>query len=207
MKNLKFLFWISVILILNGCYTYSSLQSARLLVKGKYEITPSYSSVSFSDEGESEKMTDNYGVQLGYGISKNANLRLRYEKISPDYSGSDGYSFMAVEPKFGLVKDKLAFSFPVGFFSGSGIDTSDSWQIHPSFHLTIPASKNLEINVSPKILIFLEEDTDDLIAFNAGLGISDDLSKWAFRPEIGYLINPGEDGHYFSWSLGVSFTP
>ncbi|HQU71054.1 MAG TPA: hypothetical protein PKV71_06630 [Calditrichia bacterium] len=47
-------------------------------------------------------------------------------------------------------------------------------------------------------------DLDVLVAFNLGLGISSDLNRWALRPEVGYLFNPGENGHYFHWSLGVS---
>jgi hypothetical protein len=207
MRNIRFICWFSVLILLNGCYTYSSLQSAKLLVKGKYEITPSYSSISFSNDGESEKVSDNFGIQLGLGISDKVNLRFRYEQISPDFPGINSYSFLSLEPKFSLEKDRVAFSVPFGLFTGSNIEESDAFQIHPSLYFTMPVSKNIEINFSPKYLIFLEENTDDLVAINAGLGLSTDLSKWAVRPEIGYLFNPGEEGHYFSFSLGVSLMP
>ncbi len=209
MRLLKLVVLACVIILLSGCYTYSSLQSARLVRTGKYEITPSYSSVSFSNEGHSEKMTDNLGVQIGFGMSDKMNLRFRFENINPDYKGIDSYSFLALEPKFSLMEDRVALSLPVGFFTGGGIDESDTWQIHPSLHFTFPVNDFLEVNLSPRVLLFLEEDTDDFVALNAGLGISNDFNKWVIRPEIGYMFSTNSDveGHFFAFSLGLSFTP
>ena len=129
------------IIFLNGCYTFSSLQSAKLLVKGKYEITPSYSNISFSEDGNTEKMTDNFGVQAGFGVTDKFNLRFRYENIKPEFPEADSYSFLAIEPKISIEKDIIAFSVPVGFFTGPSIDDDESVQIHPSLHFTLFSNK------------------------------------------------------------------
>ncbi|MFC1887931.1 hypothetical protein ACFLYK_03890 [Candidatus Cloacimonadota bacterium] len=208
MKIFRLCCWLAIVLLLNGCYTYSNFQSAKLLVKGKYEITPSYSSVSFANDGQSQEMSDNFGVQLGYGLSDNVNVRFRFENIAPEYDGISSYNFVAIEPKFSLIKDRSAFSLPIGFFTGSDVDDSETIQIHPTVHLTFPLSENFDLNFAPKFLIFLDEDADDgLIALNAGLGFSTYSNKIVIRPEIGYLWDPGEEGHFFSWGLGISLIP
>ncbi len=43
---------------------------------------------------------------------------------------------------------------------------------------------------------WFDRDNDDLFAFNVGLGLSNDLTKWVLRPEAGVLVNPGEDGTF-----------
>lgn len=50
------------------------------------------------------------------------------------------------------------------------------------------------------------DGADNLLAFTVGLGVSPDLSRWAFRPEVGMLINPGEEGSFWHFSLGFSRT-
>ena len=38
-------------------------------------------------------------------------------------------------------------------------------------------------------------------------GISTNLDRWAFRPEVGLVVNPGEDGTTWGWTLGISLRP
>ncbi len=193
-----------VTFLTGGCFSYSSLQSARLVKPGESEITPSYSSVRFGNEGESEKVTSQYGAQLGIGINKRSNARFRYERIQWDEDVADGgYNFAAVEPKVALIEDVLAFSLPVGLWFGEDVEESDSWQIHPSLHMTALVYPYLEINGSAKFLHFFQESTDDLIGLNVGIGIGY-MGQLILRPEIGWLLNPNASGHYFHWSFGFS---
>ena len=59
-----------------GCspITYSNLQSAKLVDKGKFEFTPSVTMPVFG-------VGYNYGIQTAYGMSEKFNLRLRLERI------------------------------------------------------------------------------------------------------------------------------
>jgi hypothetical protein len=63
----------------------------------------------------------------------------------------------------------------------------------------------VELNWAAKYLVPLsEEGGDNLLAFNLGLGLGPPQGRWTLRPEVGWLINPGEEGHYTQFSIGLS---
>ena len=205
---LAFLALGSAVVLLTGCVApFSDLQSARLLGKGNAEVTPSYSSVSLSDEGTTQKVQDHYGVQAGWGLSKFMDLRLRYEHISAtlEEEGTISANVFAFGPKFRLAKNWLAFYVPVGFaFGGDVEDGSQSWQVHPTLLATLPLGKFLEINPSAKIMIPFSSDSGDVLyAFNLGLALSSDVTKWALRPEVGICVGPG-GGSFTQFSVGLT---
>ena len=195
----------------SGCApVFSDLQSARLLDKGRVEVTPSASTVGFSndDDEESGHLQDNVGVQVAVGLHEAVELRARYEHVMLAEDGPS-VDVVGIGPKVRLVDDRLALYVPVGrgFGGGEDADLSDSWQVHPTVLFTVPAHRNVEVNASAKYLIPLSGDGgDDTLAFNLGLGLGQ-LDRWAVRPEAGVLVNPGEGGHFYHFSLGVSFRP
>lgn len=192
--------------LVSGCAApFSDLQSARLAGPNRIEVTPSYSTVSFSDEGERERVQDHFGVQVATGVSDRVDLRGRYERISVREADED-VNVLGFGPKFGLVEDRLAFYVPVGFAFGGDIEVSETFQVHPTLLLTLPVHEAVELNGSVKALIpITERDIDDLIAFNFGIGLGPDLRRWVIRPEIGFLFNPGEDGHFRHLSIGLTY--
>lgn len=196
-----------------GCApVFSEMQSAKLVGPGQVEVTPSFSSVSISSEGESEHIQNHLGIQAGLGVNRIMDFRLRYEHISVDMETVDpgttesfGVNILGFGPKFSLVKDWVAIYVPVGFAFGEDIEVSDTWQIHPTLLLTLPISKYIEFNPSAKVLIPFKSEQETLVAFNLGIGVSTNLEKWAIRPEIGFLYNPGESGHFMHLSLGFTY--
>jgi hypothetical protein len=192
--------------LVSGCAApFSDLQSARLAGPNRVEVTPSYSAVSSSDEGERESVQDHFGVQVATGVSDRVDLRARYERINLKDDDS-GVNVLGFGPKFGLVGDRLAFYVPVGFAFGEGIEVSETFQVHPTLLLTVPVHESIELNGSVKALIpITERDIDDLIAFNFGVGLGPDLRRWVIRPEIGFLFNPGEGGHFRHLSIGLTY--
>lgn len=191
---------------------FSDMQSARTVGKNRVEITPSYSKNKFTYENQTENIQTNYGVQTAYGITNGIDIRARYEYIKLDYMnsfgvlGSDNHTqIFAIGPKFRLIKEYVAFYLPAG--RAFGEYTENSWQVHPTLLFTIPAMKNkLDINSSIKYLVPLSSDiNNNLMAFNFGLALSNNLQRWAIRPEYGILINPGGDGYFSHLSLGLSF--
>ncbi|MBK8232864.1 MAG: hypothetical protein IPK72_20365 [Candidatus Eisenbacteria bacterium] len=50
-------------------------------------------------------------------------------------------------------------------------------------------------------------DGSTMLARNLGAGLSNDLSRWAIRPEIGFLISPDDEGVYVSYGLGFTVNP
>jgi hypothetical protein len=192
-------------LLLNGCYVYSAFQGARVLEPGKVSVTPSAAFLSFHDN-ESDNMTNNFGVQGAVGLPANLNLGVRYEYMATvDNEYVDGYNYLDFNLKAALIKDVLAISIPVGFFYGEHIEEEESWQINPAVLISAPLMQNLNFNVSGRYLIFLDEDADNLLAFNTGFGIRVPNTGVEFMPEIGFLFNPGEDGNFFHYGLGIGF--
>jgi hypothetical protein len=173
---------------------FSDFQSAKLVGRDRVELTPSASTVSFSESGH---VQNEYGLQLGEGVLDHMDLRVGYVRAA----GVNGFGF---GPKIALVKDRLALALPVGFAFGEDVEISETWTAHPTLLLTQPVTRRLEVNASAKGLIPLTEDWGGtLVAFNVGLGIGD-LERWAIRPEIGFLFDPGESGHFTQFGLGFT---
>ena len=184
---------------------FSELQSARTAGQGNIEATPSFSTVSFSHEGESEGIQNHIGLQLAYGITATVDLRFRYEHIwFKDSEADQTYNVIGLGPKFSLLENNIAFYLPLG--RALGENTSETWQLHPTMLFTYPALNNkLDITFASKYLIAFCEDCDNLVALNLGLAISEDVRRWAVRPEFGMLFNPGESGHFWHLSLGFTY--
>jgi len=197
---------LSLVLSLSAC-TFSDLQSARLTGPGRWEVTPGYSSTSVSSEGETERVVNQFGVQVATGVTPRVDLRMRYDHI--DFVGEDddeGISILGFGPKFGLVEDRLALYAPVGFTFGRDVDSSESWQFQPTVLLTYPVNDRTDITASGRWVIWLlEDEAEDLVGANLGLGLSSDPDRWVIRPEVGFLKDPGEEGTLWQWSLGFSF--
>lgn len=190
-----------------SCAPFSSdLQSARVVGKKGIEITPEYSSIQFAEEkkqveekGSQESKGRLIGLQVAYGMSKKVDLRVRVEHF--EFRDFSAYVF-SVGPKFSLVKDRVALYLPVWFVEFKPA------QIQPTLLLTFPVVKNkVEFNPSVKNIISVggyDPNSTFLVAFNAGLGISTDLSKWALRPEYSLVYNVKESCQYRSISIGLS---
>ena len=211
-KSLKFMGAIvmlaGTIAILPSCApVFSDLQSAKLVGPGNIEVTPSYSSVSFHAEGDSDKIQNHIGIQAATGVLDFMDFRARYERISldGDCGGSSWVNILGFGPKFSLVRNYVSFYTPVGFAFGEDIKTADTWQIHPTLLLTLPVNQYFEFNTSGKVLIPFKSEQEITVAFNVGPAFSTNLEEWAIRPEIGFLYNPGEKGYFMHLSLGFTF--
>lgn len=205
------LVWLTV--LFPGCApVFSEMQSAKLVGPGHVEVTPSFSSVSISSQGESKHLQNHFGIQAGLGVNRIMDFRLRYERISIDVENFDpgttesiGINVIGFGPKFSLVKDRVAIYVPVGFAFGEDIEVSSTWQVHPTLLLTLPISKYIEFNPSAKVLIPFKSEQETFVVFNLGIGVSTNLERWVIRPEIGFLYNPGESGHFMHLSLGFTY--
>ncbi len=202
------------IALLTGCAApFSDLQSARVAEQGEMEVTGHYSRVFFDGEGllggeEMDEVQDHLGLQYETGIGRNKALRLRLERITFNFDDEDeddsGIYVIAGGPKFGHRAERAALYLPIGFATGDDIKTSKTWQIHPTLIYSHRFGRMLELNLSGKALIPLScEDCDATFAANVGLAIG--AGRLLFRPEMGALTNPGEDGYYKHFSLGVSY--
>ena len=189
---------------------FSELQSARTVGQNRIEFTPSYSSVSSSSSQGTTEVQKHIGLQTAYGITPNVDIRARFEYLWLSYNNSfkNGIYVLGMGPKICFIKDRLSFYLPIGkAFDKDFNADSKTWELHPTLLFSIPVIKNkFEFNFSPKYLLMLNEGSDNLLAFNFGLALSDNFSKWAIRPEYGLLYNPGHSGHYSHFSIGFSLS-
>jgi len=194
-----------------GCAPFSEMQSAKLVGEDRVEVTPNWSQVSFSNDGESSEILTHVGLQLATGVADGTDLRVRYERM--DIEGEDGnvYNVLGFGPKFAIERDRSALYLPVGFaFGDNVIDGSKTWQFHPTLLFTVPLGDALEFNPSGKALIPLgDDDLDVMFALNLGAGLSADFESWVIRPEIGFLFNTDTDaeGHFVHYSIGLTLFP
>jgi hypothetical protein len=197
-----------LLLVLPGCMPFlADQQSARLLPEGDVEVTPSFSSVSFSAQGETAHIQDQYGVRLGYGAADQVELRATYERIR-FVGGDGGLNVIGAGIKTAIVPDVLAFYLPVGFVTGTDIQTRRTWTVAPTLLATYRAGQTFEITPSAKAIYpFAAQDPQLFLGFHLGAGISTDLDVWALRPEVGLVVNPGDEGVSWGWTLGISVRP
>lgn len=187
---------------------FSDLQGARLVPPGKVELTPGVSTVYGYADGDSGHIQDQLGLQLATGVMRGAELRARFERLEIADS-DDGTNMLGAGPKVALLRDRLAVFAPLGFATGGGLKASETLTFSPTLLATVPLVKDqAELNLSGKYLIPIggDEDRDTLAAVNVGFALGPHVERWAIRPEIGFLFNPGEDGHYMHFSLGFSFS-
>lgn len=195
-----------ILVFFNSCApVFSEMQSARTAGKNQVEGTASFSSVGFSEDGESNHIQNHVGFQAAYGLSDAVDIRVRYAAVWLDGDiGEVNANILAVGPKFSLIKDRLSGYLPIGFAFGSDVDSDvNTWQFHPTLLGTIPIIEKLDINPSFKVLIPFESESTITTAFNLGLGIK--LSETlTVRPEYGMLFEPGEPGSFSQFGIGVT---
>jgi hypothetical protein len=204
------------VVLTSGCVApFAEMQSARLAGPGRFELTPVYSYVDLADNSETLKLQDTYGLHVATGISRRLDVRLRIDYIRLRDIGGENLFATAIGlgPKIALITDRLALYAPVGAAAGPAVDMAETWQFHPSVIGTLPLFRAVEANAGFKVLIPItkdegdpDDDTNDvLVALTIGLGIGPSGARWAIRPEVGFMQNPGESGTVRHFSLGMTY--
>ena len=190
---------------------FSNLQSGSVLKPKQLEVTPDFSAVVILSEDEGlEHVWNTFGVQLGVGIAKRLEIRVRYAYLDR----TDGYttnSIISFGPKIGLAKNILSFYLPVEFkLSGGDVESMDTSNIQPTLMLSAPVGKRFEINPAVKVSIPFHaakigspyEHTQ--VAADLGFGIFLGHSRnLVIRPEAGVIFAGGGDFWQFSVGFGV----
>jgi hypothetical protein len=184
-------------------------QDARLVGKGQAEITPSVSPTFGTGGGNTEHLTNNFGVHGLVGLSDRADFGVGYGRvqIAGLGPGVGGVNVVAFGPKISLVRDRVALAIPLSFGFGSGADVSQSFELHPTAIFTAPVNPHVDVSPSIGALIpFCDGCGLDatLVRLNLGVGIRPRGGRAVVRPEFGVLLNPGEPGVIWTFGLGVS---
>jgi hypothetical protein len=185
-----------------GCTSpFSEFQSARLCGKGDVEVTGSYTAISFAGE----IFQDHLGAQVGLGVTDELDVRARYERIWVE-GGDDYLQVVGFGPKIQLHPDQAALYIPVGFAFGGDVESSKTWEIHPTMLATHSVNPGLEVNFSMKALfsLYREAGFNTRLAVNLGLGIGPENLRYTIRPEVGMLVYTSGGSPFFHLGLGVS---
>lgn len=201
------LFLFAVVLVIGqGCAApvFSDFQTARVVERGEWELTPVVSHLPTLDQ-------TNAGLQAAVGIGSNVEVRARYvraftrdlldEADSPFFDSdsrffeNDGSDFntASLGLKFSLIGGVLAAHLPVEVVFAAGSETATT--LRPALIATVPVTKSVEINSSVNVIL-----PHGLTSVNVGLGIGD-LGLWSVRPEAGVMLNTG----YTSVGLGFAY--
>lgn len=180
---------------------------ARLLEPGGIEITPSASGSAFVDTGDAEYLVNTFAAQGQVGVHERLNLGAAYARFE-DTEFAHGFNSAAFGARIGVVPDRVAVAVPFIFAFGEGIETGDSWAVHPTALFTLPIGPRVDFNPSVGLLVpFCSgcDASDFLVKVNAGFGFHLPLAMSpTLRPETGILINPGESGVIWVFGAGVS---
>jgi len=114
---------LAALLMLNGCYAFSSFQSAKTIEKGRWQATASYSSNSFSNNGNSDHTNNTFEAQLRTGMTEKSDIGIRYARVFVDQVGD--YNFVGIEPKLMLVPNQLSFYMPISMYFGKNVNEDE----------------------------------------------------------------------------------
>ncbi len=157
MNKLLVFLQMATVLSLSGCYAYSSFQSARTIEPGHFEGTASYSSNTWSYKGNSETINAAYEAQLRAGMTERSDIGFRYARVYVDGTKED-YNFMAVEPKFMIIEDRLSLIVPAALYFGENVQEEESFHVSPGLVVTYPVTGNFEASASSRYMIFTDRD-------------------------------------------------
>lgn len=192
----------------------NSFETGKSLGRKTVELAPSFSHYIISYQGESAVLSNNFGIRAGFGLSKQFDLKFRYERFffpRDEFSSNPAMHFYSLVPKYSIADKGFSVMLPLSLYSISNNELPDEpgltyYSISPQFLKTITA-RNHQTDVTFAVrcdyFIFKQEelDNDFLLGLNIGTGLSSDLRKWAIRPELGLQFKPGEAG--IVWNLGI----
>jgi len=185
-----------------GCYSMGGFQSARLVPAGQLEAVPFWTDqrMDWKDAGiDGEDVGDDWGLKLLLPAGPRLNVGLRYDRL--DFEGGSGANSLQLGFKLGLVHDRLALELPLGGYFGEGADTGESLHVLPTLVATLPLLPGISANLSARYTWFLD-DGGDLLDLCAGVeGVLG--RRVALRPEVGWMLAPGDDWRWFHAGLGV----
>lgn len=195
---------ISGILLLGlcGCFEYSSLHTASMLCKKELQVVPECGISRFRNP-EYKSTTIQTGFMAGYGLSKRVNLFIRYNyDYLRDYSLGIHYS--SIETKVQLVKNRLAFIFPVALYFGKNVQSTNGAHIQPSLIITRSAGESLKFSLIPKWILYID-GFHQLAGLNANVRIGLLHNRVALIPEIGYFRRITAPDNFYHFTVGFDY--
>lgn len=193
-------------------------EKAGTLKKGNLELNGNFTGNRVTVHGDAAGVNNNVGFRVGYGISDKFDLKLRYERLMPVKGIDDefkGASYYSIVPKFSMVPGKLALLVPLSHYTyKENLDGTETKEIlnsiAPQFLYTLTGVKkktDLTFGLKADFLFGGDGEGDGggavIPGLTIGAGFSNNLDKWAVRPELGASFLGG--GAFLNYGIGLQF--
>ena len=206
----------SIILLAPACLptTSNNFESARMLPPKAVEVQGTgalyFGKLDNRNEPSWAHRTNNYGIAVAYGISSKLRGRFRFDQIilkdraeltsGPVLPVGSRVHYSELSLKYGWNQRKAntfaAVSLPIGLISYKG---GSIWTLAPTVYATYFKNDKFEIGMNGKLHFWLQGPPHyPWFSFGIGAGFSNNLNRWAIRPEIGYDL--------FNISAGLGFS-
>jgi hypothetical protein len=188
--------------ILQGCLTYSSYQSARIVERGYPHATVGVSRSAMLDE---EDMGANWWTidgDMRFGIAKRVDGSVRlsvFHNVPEGWGGAQ----ITVDVRGGIIDNYLAAAFPLSINLGDFHFYTLRFQ--PGFIGTIPFNDQFEITGAARAHIYPRVMELAAVAYNLGFGMTTASGEWTIRPEVGLLqfTEGSSNAAYFQYGIGI----
>lgn len=198
----------------------NSFEKAGTLGRGNAEALASYTGYNETAYGNSVHSHNSYGFRAGYGLTDRFDVKVRYEHLKPVWQrgqtelSTNYYSFI---PKLALAPGFLSLSLPLSHYTYQELVedkaiTRKVNSIATQLHFTYTApSKKVDLTGGLKAdLVYgwrgYETEHDLLLSTSIGAGFSNNVDRWAIRPEVGFVASSGKSATYITYGVGVQYT-
>ena len=198
----------------------NSFEKAGTLGRGNAEAVASYTGYNETIHDNSAHSHNSYGFRAGYGLTDRFDVKVRYEHLKPVQRRgqtellTNYYSFI---PKVALVPGLLSLSLPLSRYTYQELIeekaitrkvNSIATQLHYTY--TVP-SKKVDLTGGLKADFVYgqrgyETQHDLLLSTSIGAGFSNNVDRWAIRPEVGFVASTGNMATYITYGVGVQYT-
>jgi hypothetical protein len=210
---------ILTVFIFTSCSTLAPVtnqyEKAGTLQRGNVEVSGNISKYVYSANEGAEDMNKNFGFKIGYGLTDKVDLKLRYEHLLPgdklkqDIKRTNYISFI---PKFSVAGGRMALLFPTSYYESQpgtieDDNTVDMFSFAPQMLYTITSRKNkTDLTFGMKGDITLAAGIPSFfMGTTLGAGFSNNLDRWAVRPELGITFFPSFEGKIVSYGIGFQY--
>lgn len=184
----------------------SHFESASTINKNAIEVSGHYENYHYLEEDVSSR-NYNFGGTLGYGVSDNFDVKVRYSRMNgykEDFGDMPPKSnFVSIIPKYMIVDEVLSAKLPISAYIPDGGEES-VLAIAPAVLASVPVSNNSDVTFGTQFQIPFNDDYDPYFGLSFGLGLSTDKDVWSIRPEMGFQSNLMTEGNNF-FNYGIAF--